>query len=130
MLSAKFPKTTLENMEINMFWDGVFHAVTYGMTLIGLILLWRAGRRTDVPWSGKTVVGAAFLGWGLFNLVEGILDHHVFHLHHVIEARGLSMFDYLFLASGVVFMLGGWMGIRSARQEDRPARGMERGPVA
>lgn len=123
MLSAKFPKTTIENIEINMFWDGLFHTVTYLLTLLGLVMLWRVGRRSDVPWSGKTLVGAAFLGWGLFNFVEGILDHHVLHLHHVIEAKGQSVFDYLFLASGVIFMIGGWLAIGSARHEHRRPRG-------
>lgn len=126
MLSAKFPKTTIENIEINMFWDGLFHSVTYIMTLVGVILLWRAGRRTDVPWSGKTVVGAAFFGWGLFNFVEGIIDHHIFHLHHVVEAKGVSAFDYAFLASGVLFMVAGWMAVRSARHDGGSARGLER----
>ena len=26
MLSGKYPPTTLVNSEINMFWDGLFHA--------------------------------------------------------------------------------------------------------
>ena len=62
MLSAKFPKTSIANMEINMFWDGLFHTFTYPMTLVGLGLLWKAGTRSDVPWSGKTFMGAMFLG--------------------------------------------------------------------
>jgi uncharacterized membrane protein len=122
MLSARFPKTTIQNIEINMFWDGLFHTVTYVMTMVGLILLWRAGHRADVPWSGKTVVGAAFMGWGLFNFVEGIIDHHVLHLHHVVEAKGVSAFDYLFLASGVIFLVAGWMAVRSARKDNLPPR--------
>jgi uncharacterized membrane protein len=107
MLSAKFPKTSIANMEINMFWDGLFHSLTWAMTVIGLALLWKAARRLDVPWSGKIFVGACILGWGLFNLVEGIIDHHVLHLHHVLESRGQSLFDVAFLASGLVFMVGG-----------------------
>jgi uncharacterized membrane protein len=23
------------------------------------------------------------LGWGLFNLVEGVIDHHLLNIHHV-----------------------------------------------
>ena len=120
MLSAKYPKTSIANMEINMFWDGLFHSLTYTMTLIGLGLLWKAGARRDVPWSGKTFVGALFLGWGLFNFVEGIIDHHILNIHHVVESHGQSAFDYAFLASGIVFILGGWMVIRSARGNLQP----------
>ena len=115
MVSAIVPKTTIANIEINMFWDGMFHALTWVMTAIGIMLLWKAARRVDVPWLGKVFVGALFLGWGLFNLIEGIIDHHLLNLHHVYEAQGQSKFDYMFLLSGVVFIIGGLMAIRSQR---------------
>lgn len=115
MVSAVVPKTSIANIEINMFWDGMFHALTWVMTAIGIMLLWKAARRVDVPWLGKVFVGALFLGWGLFNLIEGIIDHHLLNLHHVYEAQGQSKFDYLFLLSGVVFIVGGLMAIRSQR---------------
>jgi uncharacterized membrane protein len=123
MLSAKYPKNSIVNMEINMFWDGIFHSFTWIMTIIGLTLLWRAGRRADVPWRGKIFVAALFMGWGLFNLVEGVIDHHVLNLHHVIEAKGVSLFDYGFLASGLIFIVGGWLTIRSDRKRFLTARG-------
>ena len=123
MLSAKYPKTSIANMEINMFWDGLFHSLTYTMTVVGLVLLWKAGARRDVPWSGKTFVGALFLGWGLFNFVEGIIDHHILNIHHVVESHGQSVFDYAFLASGLIFLIGGWMAIRSARSDGAMPRG-------
>jgi uncharacterized membrane protein len=117
MLSAVRPKDSIANMEINMFWDGLFHSLTWTMTVIGLILLWKAGARRDVPWSGKTFVGALFFGWGLFNFVEGIIDHHILNIHHVVERLGVSVFDYAFLASGIIFMIAGWLAIRSARTD-------------
>ena len=122
MLSAKFPKTSIPNMEINMFWDGLFHTLTYVMTLVGLGLLWKASKRADVPWSGKCFVGAMLLGWGLFNFVEGIIDHHILQIHHVVEQRGLSVFDYGFAASGVVLIIIGWFTIRAARNDGSQPR--------
>ncbi len=120
MLSAKFPKTSIANMEINMYWDGLFHTLCFVMVLTGLALLWRAGARRDVPWSGKIFVGAYFLGWGLFNFVEGIIDHHILNIHHVLESHGQSVFDYLFLASGLIFIIGGWKTISTAQRALRP----------
>ena len=117
MLSARLPKTSITNMEINMFWDGLFHALTWTVTAVGLWLFWRVARRADVLWSAKAFVGALFLGWGAFNLVEGIIDHHILDLHHVIERLGVSVFDYAFLASGVLFIAGGIIAIRSATDE-------------
>src|SRR3978361_1247129 len=102
MLRAVRPKLTLADAEINMFWDGLFHALTWVMTALGLSLLFHAGKRRDVPWSGKTLLGGIVLGWGLFNLVEGVIDHHILGIHHVVESMGLSMYDYAFLGSGVL----------------------------
>jgi len=27
------------------------------------------------------------IGWGLFNLVEGVVDHHILTIHHVRESN-------------------------------------------
>jgi len=119
MLSAKVPKASIPNMEINMFWDGLFHAATWTLTLIGVIMLFRAGERRAGSWSGTAFVGALFLGWGLFNLIEGLIDHHLLNIHHVVEKLGTSGFDYGFLASGVIFVAGGGLAIRSSHGESR-----------
>ena len=119
MLSAKRPPTSVVNIEVNMVWDGLFHAFTWMTTAAGIFLLFRAGRRADVPWSGRTLLGAMLAGWGLFNLVEGVIDHHVLHVHHVVERLGVSVWDYAFLASGVALIAVGWLLI--ARDAPRPA---------
>jgi uncharacterized membrane protein len=110
MLSARRPPTTVVNMEINMVWDGLFHAFTWLMTALGLWLLWRAVNRPDVPRSGRTLVGAMVFGWGLFNLVEGIIDHHILGLHHVRDLPiHVPSYDWLFLAiGGAGFIMLGW----------------------
>jgi uncharacterized membrane protein len=130
LLSAPgyYPKTGVDphqlvvNLEINMFWDGLFHAFTWLMTAAGLALLWRAGQRPDVPWSTRTLVGGLALGWGLFNLVEGVIDHHILHIHHVTETENHLVWDLAFLASGVLLMVIGLTVIRSGRR-DRISRG-------
>ena len=123
MLSAKYPLTgdpaadaTLlrRNVEVNMFWDGLFHAFTWTATLAGVVALFAAGRRRDVPWSGRTLAGAMLLGWGLFNMVEGVIDHHLLHVHHVREDLGVSGWDYGFLASGLVLGVVGGLLLRNS----------------
>ena len=117
MLSAQIPPTSLVNVETTMVWDGLFHALTWSMTAIGIALLWHAGKRGDVPWSGRTLFGSMILGWGIFNAVEGLLDHHILNLHHVVERLGLSAYDYAFLASGVLFCALGWMIANTGRKD-------------
>jgi uncharacterized membrane protein len=128
MFTGKLPtsgvdaETAVVHLQVNMFWDGVFYAATWLMTAASLALLWRAGARADVPWSARTLAGAMALGWGLFNLIEGVLDHHVLHAHHVREDLGVSAWDAAFLASGVALALAGLALIR-AGASDAEARG-------
>jgi uncharacterized membrane protein len=113
MLSARREPTNVVNMQVNMVWDGLFHTVTWIATFIGVCLLFRAGKRSDVAWSGRALFGSMLAGWGVFNLVEGLIDHHILHVHHVVERMGPSAWDYAFLASGVVFITAGWLIVRS-----------------
>ena len=122
MVSRRYPKvgvdpqTALVNAEINMFWDGLFHAFCWVATAAGLALLWNAVRRRDVPLATSSLVGSMIFGYGLFNLVEGVADHHVLHVHHVVERLGVSVWDYAFLLSGVVMILIGAAVMRAGRR--------------
>ncbi len=110
MLSNWVPRTTLANEEINMFWDGLFHAFTWIMTAAGLALLWRAVKRPDALLSGKTLIASLLLGWGLFNLIEGLIDHQLLQVHHVVQNGNHLLWDMLFLTSGVLLLLvATWM---------------------
>ena len=53
--------------------------------VIGLLILWRTAHRGHLLWSNKLFVGTLLLGWGLFNTVEGIVDHEILGIHHVNE---------------------------------------------
>lgn len=59
-------------------------------------------------------------GWGLFNLVEGIIDHHILHIRHVTETANHLIWNLAFLASGVVMILIGWWIIGRAPLASTP----------
>jgi uncharacterized membrane protein len=120
MLSSRLPPTDLVNMKINMFWDGLFHAFTWLTTVIGLGLLWRAGGRPEVPWSTRAFVGSLAIGWGAFNLVEGLIDHHLLGIHHVHPGAGQLAWDVGFLVFGAVLVGVGWGLVRAGRKDTRP----------
>ncbi len=84
--SARYPANTVGNLELNILLDGLFYTSTYVMTAVGLGLLWGATRLPDVRWSTGLLVGGLLVGWGTFNVVEGLVDHHLLGLHHVKEA--------------------------------------------
>ncbi len=117
MLSAQLPPDTLVRAKINMYWDGLFHAAVWVLTVVGLALLWAATGRADVPHSGRTLVGGGLLGWGLFNVVEGLIDHEILGLHHVYEYTPNHLpADLAFLALGLGLLVVGGALIRAARR--------------
>ena len=106
MLSNKMPPTNLITKSVNMFWDGIFHAFTLIVTIAGVVLLWKLLWRRDINRSGYLLTGGMLLGWGLFNIVEGIIDHHILKLHNVREITdNVAAWNYGFLGLSVV-MLG------------------------
>ena len=85
LTSAGYPQDSVANLRMNTLWDGLFHSTTYIFVAIGLALLWRAARRTHARWAGKMLAGTLLMGSGIFNLVEGIINHPILGIHHVNE---------------------------------------------
>jgi len=108
MLSARIGRATIVALEVNMFWDGLFHAVTWTVTALGIAMLWRVAARGQRLPPPAMFVGAMLVGWGAFNLVEGVVDHHLLGVHHVIENADHLGPDLAFLASGVLLAGVGW----------------------
>ncbi|HEV7904687.1 MAG TPA: DUF2243 domain-containing protein [Pyrinomonadaceae bacterium] len=118
MVSNWIPPTTMEAMSVNMVWDGIFHAAVWLVTLIGVFLLWSAAYRQAAIPSLKAFVGQLFLGWGLFNLVEGVIDHQILGVHYVRQVPNYTIYNLTFLAvGGVLFILLGWMLVRTGTRE-------------
>ena len=83
-----YPVDTVSGLQMNTLWDGLFHVVTWVAVLTGLALLYsRVTRSRGRLWRSGMLWGWALVGWGLFNLVEGVIDHHLLGIHHVHGAR-------------------------------------------
>jgi uncharacterized membrane protein len=122
LTSAGYPPDSVENLKINTFWDGVFHLSTWVFTGLGLTILWRYAKRNHIRWSGKLLPGTLLIGFGLFNLVEGIIDHHLLGLHHVNETVPREQWIYWdvgFLAWGAAMLLGGLYLLKRGQDETR-----------
>ena len=109
MLTNKIAPVTVEAKSVNMFWDGIFHAFTLIVVFTGIILLWKLLRRKEVETSGRLLAGGLITGWGLFNIVEGTINHHILHLHNVRESVEPDFWNYTFIGSSVIMVLGGYL---------------------
>ena len=117
MVTSVRPATNLSNLEANTLADGLFHLGTWTLTVIGGVLLWRAGGRDDVPWSPKIFGGSLLFGAGLFNFIEGIVDHQILGIHHVKPGLNQLAWDIGFLIFGAGLALVGWILLRSGQKE-------------
>lgn len=117
MLSAVHPPDTMEAMQLNMVADGWFHAAVLAMTGAGIFLLYSATQRSPKLPPMGWFVGMLLIGGGAFNLVEGIVDHHLLQIHHVRDVpRHVPAYDWAFLVlMGLVPLgVGGWISRRNA----------------
>ncbi|MFS4092138.1 DUF2243 domain-containing protein [Streptomyces sp. AF1A] len=113
---------TVSGLEMNTVWDGIFHVVCWLAILIGLAVLYsRVTRDRRRVWTSRVLWGWILAGWGLFNLVEGVLDHHILGIHHVRGGPHQLWWDLGFLALGVLLLAGGLLLQRSGRPFDPEA---------
>jgi uncharacterized membrane protein len=128
MISSTEPTDTLAGLELNVVADGFFHVGTWLLVMAGTTLTvvsWRQGRLAP-NWSFH--LGLLILGWGAFNVVEGVIDHLLLQVHHVRDDLGGPLsWDIGFLVFGVLLCAGGWLlyrrGVATLRdQRTEPVR--------
>ncbi len=96
--------------------DGFFHLALWLLSLIGTAMLFRAARHTGPAWKGRVLFGSMLAGCGLFNLLEGMIDHQILGIHHVLPGHPhQTLFDMFFLAAGILFFISGVWLIRSPK---------------
>jgi uncharacterized membrane protein len=113
------PATTVKGLETNTLADGLFHGATLFLAIAGLFELWGIFRRANVRHYGRSLFGWVLAGWGIFNLVEGIVDHHILEIHHVKPGPNEALFDIGFLVLGVLLLA---VGVAMGRSGEASAR--------
>ena len=103
-----FPLGTLQGLEDNTVADGFFHAVTWLFVAVGVMVtinVWQR-RKLAPPW--RSYFGMLLVGWGAFNLVQGVIDHQILGIHHARDDLGGPMsWDIGFLVFGALLVLIG-----------------------
>ena len=109
MISNKIQPNTIDTIKLNVLWDGVFLAIALPVTIVGVGLLWSAAHKKETFPIRWAFIGLLFFSFGLFNIVEGIINHHILSLHHVKDDPNPLIWDLAFLAiAGVLFIGIGW----------------------
>jgi uncharacterized membrane protein len=103
--------TTVASLERANLTDGMFHAAMGLVLLAGLATLSRALTR-GVAFTASRFWGSLLFGAGVFNVVEGIVDHHILRIHHVRFGPAQTVLDVSFLIISAIVGLIGWMRMR------------------
>ena len=120
LTSGGYPADSVRNLQINTLWDGIFHLSTYVFVVLGLIILWKRAHGMHVRWSGKLMFGTILMGFGIFNIVEGLIDHQLLGIHHVNETVPPEQWIYWdlgFLLWGAVMLIAGWFLLKAGEQQ-------------
>jgi uncharacterized membrane protein len=129
MISNILPPATLAAKSVNMFWDGIFHAFTWIMTAIGLVMVWRLLFRKDIAPTHALLAGSLLFGWGIFNAMDSIANHYILGLHNVKEnAADPRLWNHGFFLLSLLQIAAGWLWIGGYPAEDVPEQNPEAGP--
>ncbi|MFB4163831.1 DUF2243 domain-containing protein [Alteribacillus sp. JSM 102045] len=98
--------------------DGLFHLAVTITLIAGSIVLWLAGKPTDITKGIRLLIGFFLIGGGIFNFVEGIINHHLLQIHRVKPGDpNALMYDLAFLASGILLFVFGYFIQRNTRSK-------------
>jgi uncharacterized membrane protein len=112
--------TTLEGLQTNTTADGVFHSATWAFVVLGMLLLVLAWRRNGAAPTWGDQIGGMLVGWGAFDVVEGLVDHQILGIHHVRDDLGGPLaWDIGFLLFGAALVIAG-LALQRLSTGDRP----------
>lgn len=115
MFSNVKTDATVAGLELNTIGDGLFHLLDWFLLSVGIVLLWQLAKQ-QVQLSTQTFLGAGLLGFGLFNVFEGLIDHQILGIHHVKSGPNELAYDIGFLIIGVLIAVIGWMVLRKSQK--------------
>ena len=103
--------------------DGIFHFSVTIALVVGGFILWLAGNPSNQKQGIKRVISWFLIGTGLFNLIEGVINHHILMIHRVKPGDPNALFyDIAFLLIGAVLFL---IGLFLKRKADYSGAGEE-----
>ena len=94
--------------------DGFFHAFSWFATIGGLFLFADLRRRQALRLT--TWWGGVFLGAGVFQLYDGIIQHKVMQIHQIRYVENVVVYDIIWNIGAIALIIIGAFLLRSSRR--------------
>ncbi|MEB3309517.1 MAG: DUF2243 domain-containing protein [Snowella sp.] len=124
LLSSAYPLVNPENIALNLLWDQAFLAAGYVIFVTGLIILFWSVWQGNLINLSPTFFGCLLIGFGKFNLVEGVVNHYILGIHHVKSGQHQAAWDLGFLLINAILASWGWLlfnaEIQASQIHDEP----------
>ncbi|MFZ6874710.1 DUF2243 domain-containing protein [Undibacterium sp. Di27W] len=116
------PITSIKNLPVSNFTSSMTGSLTYTLTYVffitAFILFWQASRTYSMEPSSPLLKGSLLTGWGIFNMIEGIIGHCLLSTHRAEGSVAIAhamYWDICFLVTGVIMLVA---GIKLIQQKD------------
>ncbi len=108
----------ISTIRLQVLWDGYFHALMYVIAAVSLAGLWYSRGSLTERWGSQTV-GALFVGFGIWHIVDSVLSHWALGIHRIkLDSPNPLMWDLIwFVAFGLAPLL---LGTFLVRRKTRP----------
>lgn len=107
--SSLIPTDTVQGLELNTLWDGLFHISAYATVVLGLVLLWRAIQHPQAVHSPRTVISGVLIGFGIFHVFDSIANHWLLNLHHICYGPNTATCDAGYFVIGIMLIAAGML---------------------
>ena len=107
LVEERLPVEDVPTLRDNVFWDGVFHLVSWVLVLVGLLWLSHDGDSARAL-GRRRLYGLLLAGWGAFTLVDQVLLHLLLRAHTVRIDGDPLLYETGYTLLGVALVLVGW----------------------
>lgn len=100
-----------QDIRIQILADGLFHALMYLVTGLGLWMLCRNRKDFGEAGADRLLASKALIGFGVWHILDSILSHWILGIHRIrMDVENQLFWDLLwFFVFGVAFLIIGWL---------------------
>jgi uncharacterized membrane protein len=103
----------MDDLRLQVLWDGYFHLFMYVLAVLALWGLWRARRRAVAVPGAAALLAALLLGFGIWNVLDVGVAHWVLGLHRLrLDSDRPLLWDVGWLALFGLVPIAGWALLR------------------